>query len=302
MRNNCYVILHIRPGPPYPDPEKSPQIAADARFELSSETWIEKLDKVLAERIQRACEPAHYNIYNDVWDRHLYAFVRKIPAQESSRHQGLEQLYTIVALSRLIRPTSTGERYCAKIFPQPETDPPIQAIQPAGMCPDVLLGDTSQDWLSPDDGVALRELLPWVSTTRPMHRRIHRAFWNHEQAMRTYYLDLRWNLVVSGLEALITVENNNVIRQFIRRVAKLATDFGVALTEDELRKAYRLRSELAHAQGFLYDLHGVLPPNEHKPLYDKLESLLRASLKRALLDEAFGRNFADKAAVRSRWP
>jgi hypothetical protein len=135
-----------------------------------------------------------------------------------------------------------------------------------------------------------------------MHRRVHRAFWNHEQAMRTYYLDLRWNLVVSGLEALITVEDKNVTQQFIRRVGKLATDFGLALSEGELRKAYKLRSELAHAQGFLHDLHTVLPPNEHKPLYDKLESLLRATLKRSLLDEAFGRHFSDKAAVRKRWP
>jgi hypothetical protein len=129
MNRNCYVILHIRPGPPYPEPTKSFQIATDSRFELSSDMWIEKLDTELAKRIQRACEPANYNIYSDVWDRHLYAFVRKIPAQESARYQGLEDLYTIIALSRLIHPTSTGERYCAKIFSQPETDPPIQAIQ-----------------------------------------------------------------------------------------------------------------------------------------------------------------------------
>jgi hypothetical protein len=134
-----------------------------------------------------------------------------------------------------------------------------------------------------------------------MHRRVHRAFWNLEQAMRAYYLDLQWNLVVSGLEALIIVEDNNVGRQFIRRVGKLAADFGTALSEDELRKAYKLRSELAHAKGFLYDLHAVLPPSEHEPLYAKLESLLRAAVRRSLLDESFGQNFADRAAVRNRW-
>ena len=289
MSRNWYVILHIRPGPLYPD-AKSPQIAAAARFELSSEMWIEKLDTELAKQIQRACEPAHYNIDIDVWDRHLYAFVRDTTAQELPQYQGLNELYTVIALSRLVHPTSTGERYCAKIFPLP------------GICPDVLLGDASRDWLSPDDGLELRRLLPWVPSTKLMHRRVHRAFWNHEQAMRSYYLDLRWNLVVSGLEALVTVEGRNVMQQFIRRVGNLAADFGIPLTEPELRKAYELRSGLAHAQGFLYDFCTVLPSDEHKPLYDKLESLLRATLKASLLDETFGRNFADKDAVRKRWP
>ena len=116
--------------------------------------------------------------------------------------------------------------------------------------------------------------------------------------MRTYYLDLRWNLVVSGLEALITVDDKHVTKQFIHRVGILGTEFGIALSEGELRKAYTFRSELAHAQSFLHDLHAVLPPNQHKSVYDKLESLLRAVVKRSLLDKAFGQNFADKAAVK----
>lgn len=234
-------------------------------------------------------------------DRHLYAFVRKIPAHEPRRYDGFNDLYTIIALSRLIRPTSTGGRYCAKVFSQPEADPPIQAIPFAGS-PDVFLGDTSRDWLSPDDGFELRKLMPWVSAGKPMHARVQHAYWNHEQAMQTYYLDLRWNLVVSGLEALITVDDRFVRAQFVRRVGKLGNEFGIVLSEDELQDAYTLRSGLAHAQGFLYSLHDVLPPNEHKPLYDRLESLLRAIVKKALLDEPWGQNFADKTAVRNRWP
>jgi len=85
LRRGCYVILHIRPGPPYPDPNTAPQIAADGRFELSDDIWIERLDTEFAKRIQRACEPANYNTYNDVHDRHLYAFVREIPENEATR-------------------------------------------------------------------------------------------------------------------------------------------------------------------------------------------------------------------------
>jgi len=309
LRRGCYVILHIRPGPPYPDPNTAPQIAEDARFELSDDIWIERLDTEFAKCIQRACEPANYNTYNDVHDRHLYAFMREPPQNEAirdvgmiSRDEAVIPLFTVIALSRLVRPTSTGDRYCANILPHPDADPTIQALQTRGVCPDVFLGDNSRDWLSPDDGLELRRLMSWVSKDKQILKRVHRAFWNHEQAMRTYYLDVRWNLVVSGLEALLTVGKYRVGPRFVRRVKKLAMEFGIDLSEDELEKAYTLRSELTHAQKFLFDLHAVLPPNEHRPLYDKLESLLRATVKKCFLDEAFGRNFADDAAVKAKWP
>jgi hypothetical protein len=50
---DCYVILHIRAGPPYPEVSSSPQIAADSPFQLSSDIWIEKLDQEIAINIQR---------------------------------------------------------------------------------------------------------------------------------------------------------------------------------------------------------------------------------------------------------
>lgn len=295
-------MLHIRPGPPYPEPITTPQIATDGRFELSTDIWIEKLNRDFAIKVQKACEPAHHLIADDVWDRHLYAFVRRIPFIESPGHVHLNELHTIIALSRLIHPTSTGERYCAKIMSQVGPDPPIQSIPLMGICPDIFLGDNSRDWLSPADGIELRKLVPWIPETKLMRKRVYRAFWNHEQAMRTYYLDLRWNLVVSGLEALITVEERHVRKQFVRRVGQLAKDFGMSLTDDELHDAYTLRSQLAHAQAFLYDLQNVLPPSEHKPLYDRLESLLRAVVKRCLLDGPFGQHFASGPAVAARWP
>jgi len=300
--SGCYVILHIRPGPPSPDPASTPQIATDGRFELSTDIWIERLDKEFAIKVQAACEPANHLIDNHVWDRHLYAFIRRIPPNESPRHGDLNELHTIIALSRLIHPTSVGERYCARIMTSVGLDLPIQAISLMGICPDIFIGDNSCDWLSPADGLELRKLVPWIPASKAMHKRVHRAFWNHEQAMRTYYLDMRWNLVVSGLEALVTVEDHHVRKQFVRRVTQLAEDCGMSFNEDELHDAYTLRSQLAHAQAFLYDLHNVLPPGEHKPLYDKLESLLRAVVRRCLLDEAFGQHFASASAVAARFP
>lgn len=222
--------------------------------------------------------------------------MRGIPKNEATRNEGLLDLLTVIVLSRFIHPTSTGERYCANVLRFGQPNLPILALQLAGN-PDVFLGDNSRDWLAPKDGLALLELMPWVSPSKRMYPRIHRAYWNHEQAMRTYFLDMRWNLVVSGLEALITTHDHRVRQQFVRRVGHLASEFGVALSETELHNAYTLRSKLAHAQSFLYDLHAALPPDEHSPLYDKLESLLRATVKKCLLDEGLAERFANKEAV-----
>jgi hypothetical protein len=181
------------------------------------------------------------------------------------KDEGIYPLFTVMALSRLIHPTTIGNRYCAKIYPIPEADPPIEALTTVGANPDVTVGDISRDWLSPSHGEELRQLMPWVPETRPMLERVHRAFWKYEDAARTYFLDSRFPVVVAGLEALITVEKYKNGSRFVRRVGKLATEFGVNLSETELEQANEVRSELAHGQSFLHDLHTVLPADEQPP-------------------------------------
>jgi len=308
---DCYVILHIRAGSPYPSPTLTPQVAADAPFPLSSDIWIERLDEQLAIHIQKACEPANHNIDNHVWDRHLYAFVRREPEEERRerrqpgtvvRDDGIRPLFAVMALSRLVHPTTIGNRYCAKIYPAPETDPVIQALTISGTNPDVTFGDASHDWLSPSHGEELRKLMQWVPESRPMLKRVHRAFWKHEEAARTYFLDSRFPVVVAGLEALVTVEKYKNGPRFVRRVEKLASEFMVSLSHTELEQAYDLRSELAHAQSFLYDLHHVLPPDKQPPLYNKLESLLREAVKKCLLDAQFASRFENEQSVLKEYP
>jgi len=145
--------------------------------------------------------------------------------------------------------------------------------------------------------------MPWVDPNKKMHPRVHRALWNHEDAMRTYFLDFRLPTIVAGLESLITVEKGYGLKdRFVRRVGKLASDFGVQLSEAELQQAYKLRSEVVHGRSFLYDLSGVLPQSGHRPLYDKLESLLRSVVKQSLIEETFGVRFASDQAVLKEYP
>jgi hypothetical protein len=304
LPHDCYVILHTRLAIPFP----TSHIATNGRFQLSEDIWIESLDTEFATRVIRACEPPHHRIDKSVHDTHLYAFVRQIPKTlpppgtvMPAQHCHLPPLFTVIALSRLIRPTSTGDRYIAQVLPWGD-DPAIQAVQVKGVCADVFLGDSSADWLTPDDGDELRQLMPWISEDRKMYDRIHRAFWHHENAMRTYYLDTRWTLVVAGLEALVNVEENNVRFQFKSRVSRLAAALGVDLTPDEAHDAFTIRSKLSHGQSFLFGVGTVLAPDKHRPLYDKLETLLRRAVKRCLTDATFAGHFTDATTVNAKWP
>jgi hypothetical protein len=298
----CYVILHIGLGPSQlQEPYGSPLIVKDGdRFELSDDIWLERMEEKTAKHVQTACDPPHYRIDGVDHDRHLYAFVMRVPERQQTRFDGLDLLHAVVALSRLVHPTSVGDRYCAQILHYGLEDSAVYAVQYRGASLDVFLSSNQRDWLTVEDGETLRRLMPWRAKDKLMHPRIHRAFWNHEYAMRSSYLDVRWMFVVAGLEALINI-GSGVTVQFKKRVYQLAAHFNIVLTVDELEKAYKLRSKLVHAESFLHGLGNIVPTNEHNPLYEKLETVLRLTVKQALLDDNFANFFRDDVAVRARW-
>jgi hypothetical protein len=300
----CYVILHIGTGLSYFQESDGPALVVKngQRFALSDDIWIERLEEQLAKNVQKACEPPHYNISGVEHDRHLYAFVQQVPDVETRKYEGLETLHGVLALSRLIQPTSIGDRYCAKVFHYGLPDSSIYSIQYRGISPDVFLSTKQRDWLSVEDAETLRGLMPWLSKDKAMHYRVHRAYWYHEYVMRSSVLDIRFPLVATGLEALINSDKGDNKKQFCTRVPQLATACGVSLAEAEVEKAWKLRSKLVHAEAFLYGLDTILPGSEHNDLYEKLEAVLRATVLRSLLDESFGNRFRDKDAVDAHWP
>ncbi len=300
----CYVILHIGAGPTHLQEASGPALVVKdgERFFLNDDIWIERLEEPLAKKVQKACEPPHYNIGTQEHDRHLYAFVQRVADIEHHPYEGLETLHAVLAMSRLIHPTSVGDRYCAKIFHYGLPDSSIYAVQYRGISPDIFLSANQRDWLSVEDGQTLRGLMPWVSKDKPMHYRVHRAYWYHEYVMRSSVLDIRLPLVATGLEALINTSEHSSGTQFHVRVPQLATASGIAFSEAEAKQAWKLRSKLAHAEAFLYGLDTVLPANEHTDLYEKLEMILRSTVLRCLQDEIFGDRFRDKDAVDAHWP
>jgi hypothetical protein len=298
-------ILHIFRGPFGNNPEiANHHIAALGKVQLSPDIWIAKLPTDFAKVFIRACEPAHHQVDTDPWDMHLYGFFRRLQGETTLPAQAaIGELCATTALSRLIRPTTIGYRYCGEIIGPSLTNPGVRALTLTGENPDAYVANPAQDYLTPDDETDLRQLMSWVPSDRRMTPRLFRAFWYHERACRSYYLDEKIPIAVRGLESLLTVEKGRgITSRFAARAQQLASEVGVTLSRADFYTAYDLRSALAHGRSFLFDLHATLPASEHGPFYEKLETVLRSAVKQCLLDDSHYQRFVDDAAVKRFYP
>lgn len=145
----------------------------------------------------------------------------------------------------------------------------------------------------------LCELVPLMSQALPP--RVHNALWHHEYAVRTYYLDYRWTLVCTGLEALVHTDRGRSTTQFKRRVPQLASELGISISEADADEAYDSRSRLAHGDSFLVTGASQRPSTSQLQLYDRLEDTLRKALLRSMRDKSFGDIFRDDNRIRKYW-
>jgi len=207
-------------------------------------------------------------------------------------------LQACVALSRLVHPTSVSLRYAGRI--RYNSDSSISDISPAyikGVGVDTFLDSApKRDWLTEADAIRLRNLLPNLYSSA-VPERVSRALWFHEYAVRTYYVELRWTLIATGLEALVHTDRHGSTRQFKVRVSQLAKENGIpGMGVSEAEIAYLHRSTVAHGQR-LEQLS-----DSDKRLYNAMETTLRLTILRALEDHSFTSVFTDSEEIRRRWP
>jgi hypothetical protein len=159
-------------------------------------------------------------------------------------------------------------------------------------------------WLNPSDVPQLGLLTEAYFSQTPC-RRVVSALWYFEAAARSYYIDSRWPLLATGLEALVHIRNEKLptgryagsTKVFARRLSSfgsLASE--LTISEGELRSIYDWRSHLAHGQTFgNIDL-------ARQALYEKMETFMRNVLKKALLDRSFHDLFLTDATIPSVFP
>jgi|HubBroStandDraft_6_1064221.scaffolds.fasta_scaffold596436_1 hypothetical protein len=272
------------------------------RFELGRGLWLGRLDSDLANALMDTCEPKVLGIPAAVRQyAQMYAYGRDLsPDAEIHRWDDDHRLSRLVAMSRLIHPTTVGFRYAARVRHSDQ----ILTIVPAelyGISPDVYLSPShTRDWLT----VPEAELLAGVDAesehlTQPSFpKRVSRALWYFDYAQRTYYADLRWTMIATALEALIHTGTANSTRHFKFRVPALAAEVGApAMTASESDAAYDHRSRLSHGDAFLYDI-----PQADINVYDKLEETLRLTILKAFREPSFAAVFLEDSRIEARWP
>src|ERR1700721_1064568 len=108
-------------------------VPPEGRFQLTSDLYIEKLDSVASNIVLDFGIPAGYEVIKPVRQYgYFYAFVRQVPEPVSVHNWDTDQkLQTVVALSRLARPTSISLRLAARL-PYSD-DGTLKSAYPAGL-------------------------------------------------------------------------------------------------------------------------------------------------------------------------
>jgi hypothetical protein len=259
------------------------------------------LDADFAKTLMDTCEPKVLGVPAAVRQyAQMYAYGRDLPPEaEIHRWDDDHRLSRLVAMSRLIHPTTVGFRYAARVR---QNDDAL-AVTPAqlhGISPDVYLSPShTRDWLTVEEAKLLAEVDAQAEPlTKPSFpERVSRALWYFDYAQGTYYADLRWTMIATALEALIHTGTQGSTRQFKHRVPALAADVGAPpMTISEAHAAYDFRSRLSHGDAFLYGM-----PQADINLYDKLEDTLRLAILKAFREPDFAKIFLDDATIAARW-
>ncbi len=117
----------------------------EKRFLLTNDLYIEKLDSVASNLVLDFGIPAGYQVMKPVRQyAYFYAFVRQVPEPASVHDWDTDQeLQTVVALSRLVRPTSISFRHAARLHYG--DDGTLKSAYPAW-----LTGVDPDSWLAPE--------------------------------------------------------------------------------------------------------------------------------------------------------
>lgn len=270
---------------------KAPPIRA--RFDLGNGVYIERLQAALNRLVKSACAFRGHNWHIEMNAlATLYAFVKDAPAGDS--WDADQALQIAVALSRLCHPTSVGLEFAARVFApgaRHATDYVVEPSLIAGHGNQAFIPDpASRNWLSPAD---ISNLPAMISAFHIAPDRVQRAAWFHEYASRTEHVPVRLTLAVTGIEALVHVERHRSTRQFVIGACGLAADAGLTFSETDAANAYDQRSRSAH---------GSTIQAAASPLLISVEAILRAALKRALIDAGYASVFGADASIRNRFP
>lgn len=271
---------------------------AKQQTQLFPNIYLGRHTNELWEAVWKGCIPPGYNFEPTRWLVQRYALWNTSPARPSEcNFDPNQRLATAVALSRLVHPTSIGFKYSARVTYKSNKIGMIVPGPVSGPLADAYVVPGSYDWLSDDDASVLSRLcVDFAQCSAELPPRLKRAFWNCEYAFALEWVDLRWGVVATALESLIHTDRYRSTRQFVDRVTELADRLSVGFTGADAKRAYDLRSSVAHGQGF------QSLDDQTLALYSNMEAVLRCSIRRAIEDATFRDLFLSEDTIRAEFP
>lgn len=189
------------------------------RIELGNGLWVGPLELETVNAIFDACSPRGMNFNATRQFGYHYCFVReqKTPHTPSIRWDEDRRLQNCMDLSRLVHPTTIATHFSARLsyeigkydFPSMIVPGYVQGLGAFAW----VNGPAWRNWLTESDAQELAKLIA-VYDYGKLPVRLRRAMRHLLYASFTYHLDLRFTLVVTGLEALVNTNRERVAKQF----------------------------------------------------------------------------------------
>jgi len=308
MGNEYVDYLIVTTTGDHDDFEKYPPFKGDIAL-LNDTLRIGRSDGDIAEKIMDACESRGLNFKPTRQFGMRYIFKRVRPP---TQNEGKENVYQwdpdglirkAVAISRLIYPTPIGFEYSARAsFKKGQNE--IESIIPGPVNyhgAEAYTQNNKRTWLTDSEVSQLAELLSvFLKRENYLPNRFKRALWFFEYSFGIDYLDVRWPLMATVIEALINTDSEKTVKQFSVRLAGLAKEVGI----NKIDQAYaetifkEVRSPLVHGQSLISDIDDP----KLADMYEQTELAIRLSLRRMIEDELYADLFSDDAKIRSKWP
>lgn len=226
-----------------------------------------------------------------------YAFAREDPPESDQwKWDSDEKLGQLIALSRIIHPTSISYEYSAKLEFNGDKLEKVIPGPTTGLGSQAYVSPIARNWLTEKDAEELKQLFE-IYTKRKFCDSCCRARWFFEYAAQTYALEVRCLCIVAGIESLINTDSDRPTKQFVYRIRKLGEELnlGFSLSKKGATDMYALRSKVAHGESI------VNSHSENSKLYKQMEDILRLTIRKFIIDENFYNFISDKDKVRSKW-